>query len=443
MGLLLVALGLFIYLRYESQLNSQIDQDLRSRTGDVAALVRQADRGSLREAAHSALITDSPSSAQILTPAGRVFDASSPQLRRHRLLSGGELRRAVRGELIADESSSPGVDGPTRLLTTPVQAKGRQVVVVVGTSLDDRDDALHSLLVILLIGGPAALLLASLVGYAATAAALRPVDAMRRRAAAISATERGERLPLPAARDELRRLAETLNGMLARLEAALERERRFVDDASHELRTPLALHKAELELALRYGESADELRASISSAADEVDRLIQLAEDLLVVARLEEGQMELQLRRVEVGPLLDSLRERFRSRAEQLGRGLSLDAADGLEIEGDRVRLERALTNLVDNALRHGGGEVRLWSQRRDGAVELHVSDHGRGMPSEFIDRAFERFSRPGPGRGGSGAGLGLAIVDAIARAHRGRAEATNLPDGGADVWIQIPAAQG
>src|SRR5205814_788116 len=114
-----------------------------------------------------------------------------------------------------------------------------------------------------------------------------------------------------------------------------ERERRFVDDASHELRTPLALHKAELELALRYGESTDELRAAISSAADEVDRLIQLAEDLLVVARLEEGKMELQLRRVEVGPLLDSLRERFRSRADQLGRDLSLEAADGLTVEGD------------------------------------------------------------------------------------------------------------
>ena len=123
---------------------------------------------------------------------------------------------------------------------------------------------------------------------------------MRRRAAAISAAEPEARLPLPEADDEIRRLGETLNGMLGRLEAAIERERAFVDDASHELRTPLAMHKTELELALRYAKTPEEMRVAISSAIVEVDRLSQLAEDLLVLARSTEGKLALDLRRVRV-----------------------------------------------------------------------------------------------------------------------------------------------
>ena len=143
-----------------------------------------------------------------------------------------------------------------------------------GASLDDRNEALDNLRTILLMGGPVALLLASLAGYIVAGRALRPVEAMRRRAAAISAAEPEQRLPLPEAHDELHRLGETLNEMLGRLEVALERERAFVDDASHELRTPLALHKTELELALRYARTPEEMRAAIASAIEEVDRLI-------------------------------------------------------------------------------------------------------------------------------------------------------------------------
>jgi signal transduction histidine kinase len=134
---------------------------------------------------------------------------------------------------------------------------------------------------------------------------------MRQRAAAISAAEPKQRLPLPAADDEIHRLGETLNQMLGRLETAIERERAFVDDASHELRTPLALHKTELELALLYARTPEELRSAISSAVVEVDRLIQLAEDLLVLARSEEGKLALDLRRVGVSELLGDVRERF------------------------------------------------------------------------------------------------------------------------------------
>jgi signal transduction histidine kinase len=243
---------------------------------------------------------------------------------------------------------------------------------------------------------------------------------------------------VPGAEDELSRLGETLNEMLGRLEAALERERRFVNDASHELRTPLALHKAELELALKQGTDKEALRAAIGSAIEEVDRLVQLTEDLLVVARTEEGGLALTVEPLDVDGLLATVRERFRARASQSNRELTVEDGDGLEIEGDRLRLEQALTNMVDNALRHGEGDVRLWSRKDGERIELHVTDSGSGFPPEFVGRAFERFSRADQARGRGGTGLGLAIVDTIARAHQGRAEVANDPAGGADVFIVI-----
>jgi signal transduction histidine kinase len=303
------------------------------------------------------------------------------------------------------------------------------------------DKAIDNLATLLLIGGPVALLLASLAGYWAAGSALRPVEAMRRRAAAISTSGPEERLPVPAAKDELQRLGQTLNEMLGRLEVTLERERRFVDDASHELRTPLALHKTELELALRHGGSEEELRAAIASGLEEIDRLAQLAEDLLVVARSEEGKLAIALEPLPVTDLFATVSERFRARVSESGRPLVVDGGAGLVVEGDRLRLEQALTNMVDNALRHGGGEVRIWASENGNRIKLHVGDRGAGFPPEFVAQAFERFSRADAARGRGGSGLGLAIVETIAFAHGGRAGATNDPTGGADVWIEVPTA--
>jgi signal transduction histidine kinase len=264
---------------------------------------------------------------------------------------------------------------------------------------------------------------------------------MRSRAASITADEPGSRLPVPATGDELERLGETLNSLLARLEAALERERAFVADAAHEFRTPLALLRTELELALRHGETAEELRQSIRASSEESERLAQLAEDLLLFARADSGELPLRLERVDVDSLLASVATRFEWRAAESGREVQTSTTAGTWVDGDRLRLEQALGNLVDNALRHGEGTVRLDAvSEPDGRIALRVRDEGQGFPSEFLPHAFERFSRASTGRGGSGAGLGLAIVQTIALAHGGVAVAANGKDGGADVCIVLPA---
>ncbi len=263
MAVVLTAVGLFLYLRLGDQLDESLDLGIGARASEFSALI-ESSAGTPSLEGDAGTIDLEESFAQILTPAGAVI-ASTPQLDERPLLDSTELERAGAGPVFAERESLAGIDGGARFLALPVDSASRPLIAIVGASLEDRDEALSNLATLLLIGGPIALLLASLAGYAATAAALRPVEAMRRRAAEISTTDPDERLPVAEAKDELSRLGETLNAMLGRLELALERERRFVDDASHELRTPLALHRVELELALRQAKDEAELRAAIGS----------------------------------------------------------------------------------------------------------------------------------------------------------------------------------
>jgi signal transduction histidine kinase len=436
MAVVLAVVGLFLYLRLADQLNESIDQGLLSRGAEASTLVRAASGGRLDLADQNPLIESDESFAQVLDADGAIVD-STPQLGDGAVLDADQLTRALE-EPTFFEQDVPGIEGTARLLAAPVDTGAGALVAIVGSSLEDRDESLASLAALLALGGTAALVLASLAGYWAAASALRPVEAMRRRAARISAGDPGERLPVGAPDDEIARLGETLNQMLGRLEAAFERERRFVDDASHELRTPLALHKTELELALRYADDEAQLRAAIGSSVEEIDRLIQLAEDLLVVARSDENGLPLSVESIAAADLFATVAERFAARADAAGRRVMVEAG-GFVIEGDRLRLEQALTSLVDNSLRHGYGDVRLWARLGEGGIELHVSDHGAGFPPAFLERAFERFSRADGGRSGRGSGLGLAIVEAIAAAHGGRARAANADAGGADVWIELP----
>jgi heavy metal sensor kinase len=437
MAVVLTATGAFVYLRLASDLDQGIDQSLAAKAGDVTTLVRSADAGERRPGANP-LAEEGETFAQVLTADGRVLDTPA-QLRRRPLLTPTELRRARRATIRIERVTGRGLDEPARLLATPVRAQGRRLVVVAGTSLDDRDEALSNLATLLLLGGPAALLLASLAGYGVAAAALRPVESMRRTAARVSLTTPGERLPVPPARDEIARLGETLNEMLDRQEAAFARERTFVTDASHELRTPLAILRTELELALRSGRSPAELEAAVRSAAEETDRLSQLAEDLLVIARSDQGRLPVQLHEVPVEHLLGRVRDRFERRASAAGRGVRIEPPPRVELVVDPLRLEQAVGNLVENALRHGGGEIVLAVEAHAQQLELHVRDRGPGFPADFLDSAFERFTRADPARTRGGAGLGLAIVAAIASAHGGSCGACNRPDGGADVWVALP----
>jgi heavy metal sensor kinase len=440
MAVVLVLAGGILYFRLGQHLALVIDKQLQVRAQDLGVIIHEPGAG-LGETSGVHFFEQGESYSQLLDARGRVLQASERLRGKPSLLSAVELQRALEAPIFTNRESVPGLDEPSRILATPVMQKHDKLVLLVGQTREERAETLRSLRDELLVSGPLALILATLTGYLLAGLALRPVDTMRRRAAAISAETPGERLPVPRTGDEIERLGQTLNEMLGRLESALQRERDFVADAGHELRTPLALLRTELELALRHGGSPDELRAAIRTSSEEVDRLVQLAEDLLLIARSEQGRLPLRTETLDGSALLQSVARRFEWRAQEAGRTLTAADAPDLELVGDRIRLEQALGNLVENALRYGAGEVRLSASTVDGVVELHVTDHGAGFPSEFLERAFERFTRPDAARTRrGGTGLGLSIVRVIAEAHGGVALAANRDGGGADVWVALPA---
>ena len=429
MAIVLAGAGWFAYSRVSSDLSGALDQDLRGRGQDLSALV---SHGGSVSTTRGSLIENGESFAEVVAADGSVLDATHPIARN--LLTQSELVAARSGPVFTNRPSVPGLDEPARLLALPVTRSGQLVVLVVGATRENRAETLGSLRAAFLIGGPIALVLAALGGYLLAGAALRPIESMRRRAAEISTTSLDERLPVPDANDEVARLGETLNAMLARLEDGLERERRFLADASHELRTPLALLKTELGLASKPGRTENELRGAIASAAEQTDRLARIADDLLLLARAEQGELRLKTEEVDITDVMEEVARRFRSE-----RVIAVEQGTPVVLTADRLRLEQALTNLVDNALRYGDGAVSLSATAVNGTAELHVQDQGQGFEPDFLPQAFERFTRPDEAREGEGSGLGLAIVDTIARAHHGTARAENLPGGGADVWIAVP----
>lgn len=420
-----------LYLRLRADLIATVDNGLRSRAETILTAAEPSTGSAGR------LLDSDEAFAQLLTSSG-ALDESTPGLEGS-LLTADEVTQALGagGALLRDaQITADGESLPARLLSVPTD-DGR--LLVVGASTEDQDEALARVLVLLLVGGPVTVLLASGIGWLVAGAALRPVERLRREAELVSGSDPGRRLPVPGTGDELARLGQSLNGMLERLEDAVTRERRFVDDASHELRTPLANLKAELDLAQRRARTVPELEAAVASAAEETDRLTRLAEDLLVLARAHGGRLPIRREPVDLGTLASEVVAGFAARASEAS--LTVTTSYDEPVPADPTALRQALGNLVDNALRHAPGGTVTVSVSADGdTVRLSVSDTGEGFPAEFLPHALEPFTRADSARtrNRGGAGLGLAIVDGIVRAHGGIVEVSNHP-GGASVTIVLP----
>ncbi|MGH3317855.1 MAG: ATP-binding protein [Nocardioidaceae bacterium] len=433
----LVGLGAFVYYRVEATLAEQTQTSLQTQLAGLTGVPVTGRRQAVETMTGEIF-------GQVLTPDGSLV-ASSPQVAaalvsapRHLGEQGGELTlgQPVR---LADEG-----EGETEEAMLLARRDGGQVLVV-GTSLEDMEDALEGVLTQLWVGGPIALLLALGMGYVVAGSALRPIESMRRQAALISARNLDDRLTLPSAHDEIHRLGETLNTMLDRLDAGLRRERDFVAEASHELRTPLALLRMELDLALARPRSNAELQDALGSAKEEVDRLTRLSEDMLLLAASDEERLKIHAAEFDVGELLRTVADRFATQAGGEGRGIGVGGAFPMVVYADRARLDQALSNLVDNAIRHGAGDIELDAWAGDDGVSLRVQDRGLGVDPDLRGRAFDRFSREPGARKSHGRGLGLAIVRAIVEEHNGTVtigggQADGRDAVGAVVTIELPA---
>ena len=366
MAVLLTVTAGFVYLRLGAELLRTTDTALLTQAEAVAAGIGQPGQGDAFSAASARGLE---TVTQVLGPGGSVQEWS-PGLATRPAVPASVLRGIRRTAYL--DASVRGIEGPARVIVLPQGNGTHGGWVLVAASLESRNEALSALLVLLLIGGPVTLALAGAAGWLVAGAALRPVERMRQEADAIAVSDRGRRLPIPASRDEIARLGNTLNAMIGRLEAAFDRERRFVADASHELRTPLAILKAELDLARSRQRTKPELLAAVRSASEEADRLIELAETLLVYSRVEGDRMPLRRQPTELDRLLHEACSSLTGRAD----------AAGVAVLRRPARRHRRGRSGPDPAGRREPGEQRAGAhpQRRPGACQRHTG--GRHRPA-------------------------------------------------------------
>lgn len=304
-------------------------------------------------------------------------------------------------------------------------------------------EALEELSRQMLLGFPLALLLATAGGLFLARRALTPIDRMTSTAAALSASNLTRRISYTGPADELGRLATTFDAMLDRLAAAFARERRFTADAAHELRTPLTALKGRIEVALNRQRSAAEYAATLQALANDVDRLVRLSDDLLLLARLDDGELRPAPEPLRLDDLLASIIESVADLAEARGVALRAEVMAALAVAGDLSQLGRLFLNLLDNALKftpaQGSVTVRL---SMDGSwAVVAIADTGPGITPEHLPLLGQRFYRGAAdrARGAGGSGLGLAIAAELARAHGGMLALESIPGQGTTATVRLP----
>jgi two-component system, OmpR family, sensor kinase len=435
---LLAGGGILFVTQLNQDLQSSLDATLGSRADAIASQV--PTKGSDLDV-QLQLRSENGIYAQLLTTDGLVLDSSRALLGTS-VLTAGEAATASHHGLAFDRVLPVRVLGDTGGESVRIVAEAtprRGVVVAVATSRDLIDKAGGRVTGRLIAAGVIVLLLVGPGSWLLVSAALRPVERMRREVADLAGAPDEARVAVPRTRDELSRLADTFNGLLGRLRAALVRERAFVADAGHELRTPLTVLKGEFELAQRPGRTREELLTTVGIAAGETDRLVRLTENLLGLAREGPG-------RQRPFDLADVAREAVTAAGSSAAaRGVRLvvqDEAGGV-VSGEAERLRQAIDNLLSNAVRYAAPgtavTVRLAREGSDAVIE--VTDEGTGFPAEFLPLAFDRFARADDARNRAegGNGLGLAVVAAVMAAHGGTAAAANRADRGAILTLRWP----
>jgi heavy metal sensor kinase len=347
------------------------------------------------------------------------------------------------GESLRKESSAKG-----SVLIAGMFNKGGSApryVVEVGVSTARTEETVRQVLLMLAIGLPIAVCVAVAGGFILVRRALKPVDNLSRKAAAITQHNLSERLPVVRTGDELERLSLSLNLMISRLEDAINSSKQFVADASHELRTPLAVLRGELENLAQDLQLKSQTRETLGSALEEVDRLAEIVEGLLALSRLDTGEVASAWVRFDLAELVSTTASQMSLLAEDKHITVLCDCAERVMIEGDQARLKQVVVNLLDNAIKYtpNGGRVKLEITQEAGDAVLDVADDGVGIPPEALPHVFKRFFRVDGSRSREqgGAGLGLSIVKSICDAHGAHVEVSSTPGQGSRFRIRQPLA--
>ena len=334
-----------------------------------------------------------------------------------------------------------------RFLRETLDVSGKRYDIEVASSLRDYDEALERFRIVMYSAAPAFLILAALGGYWLSRRALAPVDEITQAARNIGAKDLSQRLAVPRSSDELHRLADTLNGMLSRIEAAFQRVTQFTADASHELRTPVSVLRTSAELALRKPRSEAEYREALARILEESERVSHLIDQLLVLARADSGSSALPMARTDLSAALQAACSEAKVLAEAKQLKFSqLVPTDSVWVQGDAASLQRLFMILLDNAVKYTpiGGEITVRLSSDDGQAVAAIRDSGVGIAPEDLSHVFERFYRSDRARSreSGGTGLGLAIGRWIAQTHRGDIRVESSPGKGSEFQVYIPISR-
>lgn len=451
LGIVAVVLSIFggaIYFYLSSGLRNVIDASLTDQVKAIEARLRAAERGEEFPDVSSDRLTIAPEFVELISPTGEVTDVAALS-ESHRVPINRSLLEAVRQSAEPISEDAIAADGKAmRVVTWRVIGDDGEVSAFIraGYVIEDVRRAERTVLAILLVAIPLALVLASYGGKILADAVLGPLDRITRTAQTIGARNLKQRVEVPTSQDELARLAETFNQMIARLDEAFERERRFTDDASHELRTPLTVLRSEIEIALRRERTPEEYQRVLQRALDEIVRLCRLVDDLLMLSRSDTGRLTLELVPLPLGELCRDIGDHLRPLIEERGLRLIMEIPESpIIVSGDQRRLKQLLLNLLDNAIKFtpAGGRITVGLSQREGRAVVQISDTGCGIAPEDIPHIFERFyrRRQKVRDQASGSGLGLAIARWIVEAHGGSISVTSEPGKGSTFTFDLPLA--
>ncbi len=451
LGAIIVALGAFLDLQLRTDLRRAIDDEAEASSRTIILAVTDEDEADDVELVPDpedfldAAVASLPvsSRAQVLDAQGSVLAAFGAGARSRPLADRDDRAAATaRGPVL--EHAELGPDAQSyRVMTTAFSDAGQARFLVVALSLQPVDDAVRRVFYLLLVAGPTAVAATSFAAYWLSRKALRPVERMTSDAREIGTGQLHERVAVPASRDEVGRLALTLNEMLARIEQSVIDKHRLVADASHELRTPLAVMRAELDVSLRNDDLDDPAREVLESVREEVARVSRAVDNLLALAAAEEGRLELLTGPVDLHQAADEAAQRLRLLAASKDVSLVVDG-EPLEAQADRRQLHLALTNLIENAVKFSppGAAVHVASWRGHDEVGISVTDQGPGISEQDKEHLFDRYHQldraSDPRLGGSG--LGLSISRDVAVAHGGRLWADSSPGAGSTFTFALPS---
>ncbi len=381
---------------------------------------------------------------QIFSPTGRIT-IQSPNVKSHDVpLSQDALQHAMKGDTTYESARFPGET--LRLVSVPILYQGNLLnIVQVGTSLKPVEHTLKRLLAVLLVLIPLALLVSLGGGWFLAGRVLRPVAIMTAAAKKIAAGDLSQRLAVEATGDEIGRLAETFNAMIARLDASFRQIRQFSSDASHELRTPLTVMKGETELVLRRQRDCEDYKGVLESNLEEIDRMTRIVDELLFLSRADLGDVKMAAERVDLVDLLEDIQQQASVLGQDQGIEVLLGTLHPATVLGDELRLRELFLNLVDNAVKYSkpGGKVELSLRIEQTSAKVAIQDYGIGIRPEAIGRIFDRFYRTDEARAHTkkGTGLGLAICAWIAEVHHGHIDVHSRLGEGSTFTVTFPLA--